>query len=113
MPPSPHYHANIHQPGYLPEHVAGPFNTASEAWGYLNAEIDRAWDQEYDTVTGADSRDRSDARLAIDARYVAAHSATPYQSGPGHFRVEGPTGTHLGHVYEVTDCTDACPDDEP
>lgn len=99
-----HFHANTHQPGYLPFSDEGySFETASEAWASLASDLERAWDGEYESAP--DGAEGSEERMSIDGRYLDAHTFmhnAPNREGSVH--VDGPTETHLGTVYEVTEC---------
>lgn len=99
-----HFHANTHQPGYLPMSDDVPtFDTAAEAWAFVADEMARDWDHEYDTVPDGDAG--MSEREAIDARYVPAHTYVHNNNNErGAVHVDGPTDTHLGIVYEVTEC---------
>jgi hypothetical protein len=108
-----HFHANTHQPGYLPMSDDLPtFETAEEAWSYIESELQRDWDHEYDgTKEGWQGMDE---RSSIDERFLPAHTAIDTMSRErGAVHVDGPTSTHLGIVYEVTECglTECAPKD--
>lgn len=107
-----HYHANVHIPGYLPEGDVPRFDTPQEAWRWLCGELERSWDHAYECVPDLDAAGR-EARLDIDERHLDAHTYIDGNShGPGWTKVHGPTETHLGWVYEVTECTETeCSDD--
>lgn len=47
------YAAGWNTPGYLPDTEPATFDTAREAWQYLVAEVDRAWDEHPDDTNGA------------------------------------------------------------
>jgi hypothetical protein len=108
-----HFHANTHQPGYLPMSDDLPtFDTAESAWSYIESELQRDWDSEYDITDEGNAGIRE--RDAIDARYLPAHTAIHVSSRErGAVHVDGPTDTHLGIVYEVTECglTECAPED--
>ncbi len=95
-----HYHANVHVPGYLPEEGNYRFDTMQAAWAFLVEEIDRDWDIEYECA-GADKAER----LGIDGRYLHPHTYMHNNNGyTGSVHLSGPTETHLGWIYEVTEC---------
>lgn len=103
-----HFHAGANMPGYMPEgdNVAR-FDTADSAWAHVADVIQEDWDAEYD------STETSDERLEIDARYLPAHSQVNLTDDSGMVHVPGPTETHLGRNYWVSECSeDDCTDDD-
>jgi hypothetical protein len=111
---SGHFHAHVNTPGCLPDaDELATFATAREAWQYVADEIDRDWDAD-----DAECGDDDDARLAIDGRYLTAHTAAHIADSPpfrhvsvtvmvmGWVHVPGATPTQLGRNYSVVACTD-------
>lgn len=97
-----HFHANVHVPGYLPEGDVLTFGTLSDAWDWLREEMERDRDNEVD---GAE--DDEAFNIAVDTRYTDAIRQTKHMAEmdtTGGIRVDGPTSTHLGLVYEVVEC---------
>lgn len=107
-----HFHSGVNTPGYLPEGDLGWHDTAEEAWRSLAEEIERAWDSEYAAVDEVDEEAAREERLAIDARYLDAHTTAGQLAEESRVYVDGPTCTHLGWVYWVTECsTEGCDED--
>src|SRR5688500_15966157 len=110
-----HYHAGTNMPGYQPGGDVSRFDNSDSAWAAVSDELQRHWDDEYhaaDARNEGDAEDLSQAKLAIDARYLPAHGGINYVGPSGHVTVPGPTDTSLGRVYFVQECTDDCPEDE-
>lgn len=105
-----HYHIGHHTPGCLPGQYApdGLYEDVDWAWRELGIELDRHWDEDYWSVEATETADRrSDAKLAIDGRYLPANAEIHnHPNGPGEVSVPGPTDTSLGLVYFVAECSD-------
>jgi len=95
---TPHYHATVNMPGYLPEGDIAIFGTAEGAWLYLFDELERDWE------AAADGSDESDD---VNARYLEVDTAMHNHDTdlPGTVYLEGPTATHLGWAYSVSECS--------
>jgi hypothetical protein len=97
-----HFHAFTNTPGCLPEgDELATFEAVGEAWCHLADELGRDWDADDD-----ECGDDDDARLAVDGRYLTAHTAAHIATCPGWVHVPGATPTQLGRNYSVVACTD-------
>lgn len=85
-------------PGYLPESEPIAFPTLHQAREYVGDLVTRWWDEEYETAFTAD------ARLAIDGRYLPAHTEAPLMGENDAVHIAGPSDTHLGwNIHINTD----------
>jgi hypothetical protein len=90
----PRYVVTVSTVGCLPESDPAVCGTLDYARAHVASEIARDWDAEYDTVTTRRER------LAIDARYLPAHTAASTMSANESVIIDGPRGS-LARAYEI------------
>ena len=86
------YIATINTPGYLPDGDDGPavFDTAAEAWAYLRAEREEAWDE-------------AEQAMPVQDRVILGTAERGAEPGSVTLTTPGYDGDHdLGKAYSVT-----------